>query len=221
MKNEERRASRLLRRIIKPRTYSGNVILGPDHTQYIHDKKLVEKKATEVVVLPSGNLGLIYFTDWKERLSYEKINENFPKVISGLVQHPGIGFIMVHSEENGPMVIGAKGTHLLENGMIEGDDPLKNFSPSAPEHLTRSGTFPHAPDILVNSLYDPKTGEVAAFEELVGSHGGLGGYQSRPFILFPSDWEIPREKIVGATSVYSLLKAWVNRASHTGTSSTI
>jgi hypothetical protein len=69
------------------------------------------------------------------------------------------------------------------------------------------------PDILVNSLYDPEADEVAAFEELVGSHGGLGGYQSLPFVLYPSDWEMPKEKIVGATSVYSLLKAWVNQFS--------
>lgn len=219
MKNEERRASRVLRRIIKPRTYSGNVILGPDHRHYGDDKKPVEKKATEVVVLPSGNLGLIYFTDWKERLSYEKINENFPNVIPGLVQHPGIGFIMVHSEEKGPMVIGPNGTHVLGTGMIEGEDPLKNFGPNAPLHLRRSDTFPHVPDILVNSVYDPQTDEVAAFEELVGSHGGLGGNQTRPFILFPSDWETPEEKIVGATSVYSLLKSWVSQVSHTGASS--
>ena len=212
MKDEERRASRILRRIIKPRTYSGNVILGPDHRHYVDEKNLAEKRA-EVAVLASGNLGLVYFTNWKERLSYEKIKEGFPSVVSGLVQHPGISFIMVHSEESGPMVIGASGTHFLENGTVVGEDPLKDFSANAAEHLKRSNTFPHAPDILVNSLYDPQTGEVAAFEELVGSHGGLGGYQSRPFILFPSDWEIPKEKIVGATSVYSLLKTWVNQFS--------
>lgn len=212
MKNEERRASRILRGIIKPRTYSGDVVLGPDHRHYVDEKKLIEKGA-EVVVLASGNLGLVYFTNWKERLSYEKIEESFPSVISGLVRHPGIGFIMVRSEKSGPMVIGARGTHFLENGMIEGEDPLKNFSANAAEHLRRSNSFPHAPDILVNSLYDPQTGEVAAFEELVGSHGGLGGYQSRPFILFPSDWGIPKENIVGATSVYSLLKSWVNQFS--------
>ncbi len=213
MHNEERRASRVLRRIIKPRTYRGDVVLGPDHRHYVQGKKLKEKETGEVVVLPSGNLGLVYFINWRERLSYEKIKEQFPNVIPGLVQHPGVGFIVVHSDENGPIVMGAKGTHLLKTGIIEGEDPLKNFGPNAPEHLTRSDTFPHAPDILVNSLYDPQTGEVAAFEELVGSHGGLGGYQSRPFILFPSDWEISEEKIVGATSVYSLLKTWVDRYS--------
>ena len=37
----------------------------------------------------------------------------------------------------------------------------------------------HAPDLLLLSQYDPELGEVAAFEELIGSHGGLGGDQTR------------------------------------------
>ena len=35
------------------------------------------------------------------------------------------------------------------------------------------------------SIYDPVKNEVAAFEELVGSHGGIGGEQSFPFISHP------------------------------------
>ena len=62
-------------------------------------------------------------------------------------------------------------------------------------------------------LYYQDTGEVAAFEELVGSHGGLRGHQTQPFIMFPSDWEILNEKIVGASSVYSSLKGWLNQFS--------
>ncbi len=68
----------------------------------------------------------------------------------------------------------------------------------------------------MNSLYDPQTGEVAAFKEIVASHVGLGGYQSRPFILFPSGWDIPEQQMVGATSVYSILKSWVNQYSDPG-----
>ena len=143
----------------------------------------------------------------------KKIKENFPKLIPGLSQHPGISFIMVHSEENGPIVVGAEGTHYLKTGKVDGKDPLTNFGPNASQHLKRSDTFPHVPDILVNSLYYPEKEEVAAFEELVGSHGGLGGHQTQPFIMCPSDWKIPNEKIVGASSVYSLLKGWINQFS--------
>jgi len=48
--------------------------------------------------------------------------------------------------------------------------------------------------------------EVAAFEELIGSHGGLGSCQSKPFILYPSEWGWNEEKVVGAEKVYKLFK---------------
>src|SRR2546423_1462131 len=70
-------------------------------------------------------------------------------------------------------------------------------------------TYPDSGDIVVNSMYDPKTGEVAAFEELVGSHGGLGGTQNQPFILYPAaleSGELPG--LVGAPSIYRLLEGW-------------
>ena len=66
--------------------------------------------------------------------------------------------------------------------------------------------FPDAPDILVNSFYDPEIDEVAAFEELVGSHGGLGGGQTSPFIMFPSEWEFENVNIVGASELHTQLK---------------
>ena len=40
-------------------------------------------------------------------------------------------------------------------------------------------------------MYDPDANEVAPFEEFMGSHGGLGGWQSHPFALVPSGWSEP------------------------------
>ena len=39
---------------------------------------------------------------------------------------------------------------------------------------------------MVGSFYDPELDEGCAFEELISFHGGLGGPQTRPFVLFPS-----------------------------------
>jgi hypothetical protein len=61
----------------------------------------------------------------------------------------------------------------------------------------------------VNSAIDPATGEVAAFEELVGSHGGLGGAQTRPFLLHPADLTPSAEPLVGAPAVFESLVGWV------------
>ena len=160
----------------------------------------------EVIVLASGNLGLIYLTQWKDRLDYESIRTLFPELIPGLVQHEGIGFILVDSKEHGALAIGKEGVYYLEKDTFEGKNPLSDFGPNATKHLLRTNNFKYTPDILVNSFYDNDKDEVAAFEELIGSHGGLGGTQNRPFIMYPNNWKIGENDIIGAEAIHKIIK---------------
>ena len=91
----------------------------------------------------------------------------------------------MRSSEHGAVALGANGTHYLAQGRIEGEDPLAPFSPTAPQHLLRTDGFEHVADIMVGSFYDPDLDEGCAFEELISFHGGIGGLQTRPFILHP------------------------------------
>ena len=61
---------------------------------------------------------------------------------------------------------------------------------------------------MVNSFYDPDLEQGCAFEELISFHGGLGGPQTRPFILYPAELPVPHEPIVGAADVHALLTGW-------------
>ena len=61
------------------------------------------------------------------------------------------------------------------------------------------------------STVDPVTGEVPAFEELVGNHGGLGGSQREPFLLYPSVFDPGNEEIVGAGHMHDVLKGWIEQ----------
>ncbi|MGH2958072.1 MAG: phage holin family protein [Solirubrobacterales bacterium] len=162
----------------------------------------------DVIVLASGNLGLIYFPDEKVRLTRESIESEFPGLITTLVTHPGVGFVMVDSLD-GPVAIGADGLQRLATGEVEGVDPLEHFGKHAATHLARNSGFENAPDIYVVSMYDHKSGEVAAFEELVGSHGGLGGTQSEPFALVPSEWSPAPDEIIGARAMHLELVRWL------------
>jgi hypothetical protein len=63
-------------------------------------------------------------------------------------------------------------------------------------------------DIMVGSFYDPELDEGCAFEELISFHGGLGGPQTRPFILSPESLPLPAEPIVGAAAVHGILSGW-------------
>jgi uncharacterized membrane protein YvlD (DUF360 family) len=161
-----------------------------------------------VIVLGSGNLGLIYLMEEKRRLTLEEIDERHPRLLRALREHPHVGFVLVNSTEHGPVVLGARGAHFLAEGRVEGEDPLAAFSPNAPAHLLRTHSFAHAPDVLVNSFYDPELEQGCAFEELISFHGGLGGPQTRPFILHPVELPLPEEPIVGAAKVHEVLSGW-------------
>jgi uncharacterized membrane protein YvlD (DUF360 family) len=164
-----------------------------------------------VVVLGSGNLGLIYLMEEKRRLTLEEIEERHPRLVPTLREHPHIGWLLVNSARNGPMVVGAGGVRHLSSGRVEGEDPLDPFSPTAAQHLLRTDGFAHVADIMVGSFYDPGRDEGCAFEELISFHGGLGGPQTQPFILHPDRLSLPDEPIVGAAAVHGVLSGWRNR----------
>jgi len=162
----------------------------------------------DVVVLGSGNLGLVYLLDEPRRMTREEIDARHPRLIQALTEHEHVGFVVVRSEADGAVALGRRGTHHLADGRVEGEDPLAHFSPNAARHLLRSDGFTNAPDLFVNSFYDHELDEGCAFEELISFHGGMGGLQTRPFILAPVDLELPGEPLVGAASVHALLSSW-------------
>ena len=162
----------------------------------------------DVVVLGSGNLGLVYLMEERRRLTLEEIEARHPQLVPALRAHPHVGWLLVRSSEHGAVALGARGAHHLADGRIEGEDPLAPFSPNAPRHLLRSDGFPHVADIMVGSFYDPELDEGCAFEELICFHGGIGGLQTRPFILHPAHLEVPPGPIVGAAGVHGILAGW-------------
>jgi uncharacterized membrane protein YvlD (DUF360 family) len=162
----------------------------------------------DVVVMGSGNLGLIYLMEERRRLTMEEIDERHPELLPALRAHPHVGWLLVRSSEHGAVALGANGAHYLAQGRVEGEDPLAHFSPHAPQHLLRTDGFTHVGDIMVGSFYDPDLDEGCAFEELISFHGGIGGLQTRPFILHPEQLEVPEGPILGAASVHGILAGW-------------
>ncbi len=163
---------------------------------------------THAVVLGSGNLGLVYLMEEKRRLSAEEIEQRHPRLLAALGEHPHIGFLLVRSAEHGPLAMNVRGVHYLAEGRVQGEDPLAPFSANAPAHLIRSDGFEHVADIMVGSFYDPDLEQGCAFEELISFHGGLGGPQTRPFVLCPVELPLPPDPIVGAAAVHKLLSGW-------------
>jgi uncharacterized membrane protein YvlD (DUF360 family) len=162
----------------------------------------------DVVVLGSGNLGLVYLMESRQRLTREEIDARHPDLIPALRSHPHVGWLLVRSAEHGAMVLGPAGERFLEQDRVEGEDPLASFSPTAATHLLRTDGFAHVADLMVGSFYDPVLDEGCAFEELISFHGGLGGPQTQPFILHPAHLAAPEGPILGAAAVHALLSGW-------------
>ena len=168
-----------------------------------------DAQVADVVVCASGNLGLVYFTSSPGRMTREGIESHYPGLIDTLVRHRGIGLLVLRSEQ-GVVAIGAGGTNLLDEGRVIGEDPLAAFGPTAAEGLRRIAGFDNSGDMIAIGRYDPATDEVVSIEELVGSHGGLGGLQSEPFIAYPSSWHLDGEPLIGAPAVNRQLRRWMS-----------
>ena len=163
----------------------------------------------DVVVLGSGNLGLVYLMEEPRRLTAEEIEMRHPGLLPALREHPHVGWLLVRSAADGAVVYGRHGRRRLADDRVDGEDPLALFPPNAARHLRRTDGFEHVADIMVGSFYDPDLDEGCAFEELISFHGGLGGPQTRPFILHPPALPGPEAPIVGAGAVHELLSGWV------------
>ncbi len=205
---------RAVRAITRKRQDEGEVVLGEEGTGEREREAANESLPPELSVMASGCLGLITFPREPGRVTMERIDELYPSLMPTLLNHPGIGFALVRSERDGPLALGANGVHRLSDGTVAGEDPLAPFGPNAAHHVRRTDGFEHCPDIVVNSTYWTETDEVAAFEELVGSHGGMGGEQSFPFALAPSGWAMPTEPVVGAEEMHQLMRRWLADLGH-------
>jgi len=199
--------ARVARRALRRRMREGLVEIGPSR----HERDRVGERP-EVVVCASGNLALVYLNEWPDRASLEEIAARHPGLVERLAGHAGIGFVMVRSAARGAIVVGPAGVRTLDDDRVEGIDPLAPFDPATADDLRRLDAMSRVGDLVVNSVHDPTTDEVASFEKLIGCHGGFGGPQTRPFLVIPADLDSGEAPIVGGEAINAILR----RASATG-----
>ncbi|MEI2689701.1 MAG: alkaline phosphatase family protein [Anaerolineae bacterium] len=171
--------------------------------------------AADVIVCATGNLAHVYFDFATDKITLSALQAVYPDVVDALVQHEGVGFVVGYADDGAPVVIGKRGRRDLVSGEVSGEDPLLPFAVGSqpPENrrsrgaglagqnsmevrawqVRRMAEFPSSGDLIVNSALYPD-GTVAAFEELIGCHGGLGGEQTDAFLLHPSDMPAPETR---------------------------
>jgi hypothetical protein len=195
----------MARRVMRDQTRNGVVEVGP-----MGDERAAAADGLpDLVVCASGNLALVYFGIGEERLSREQIDAAYPGLVDDLVAHDGIGLVLVRTERDGSVVLGRSGSVRVTDGTVTGDDPLARYGPMGILHFRRLDEIAHVGDLALVSRMDEGTDEVAAFEELIGSHGGLGGWQTQATLVYPSEWPEPDGPLIGAPAVHRQLKAWI------------
>ncbi|UCH84794.1 MAG: phage holin family protein [Candidatus Latescibacterota bacterium] len=173
------------------------------------DPEMDEKDEDGFVVCASGNLAHVYFTEFPERLTTEYLMKHHSGLLKLLVMKPGIGFLITKRENGEILMIGKNGMRKLRTGEVEGEDPLAPYMVGSngeytARALTELADFPHSGDLIVNGGF-LEDGSVATFEKQVGTHGGLGGSQTEPFIIFPRYHREKRDRLQNPTELHSFL----------------
>ena len=143
----------------------------------------------------------------RERLTLERSRSGGPAWSPGWSSIPAWGSWPRWTPRGTGSWCGADGRHDLDTGVVTGADPLAPF----PGHAARGagagdgdggGAGP-----LPQQQPGPATLDIAAFEPLVGAHGGLGGWQDSAVLLVPRALEhvVPTEQVVGADRLHQVL----------------
>jgi hypothetical protein len=173
------------------------------------EAQLETDKRPDLLVVASGNLAMLYLPRQPGRLTLEDLTELHPDLVAGLAKHPGVGFVVVETAARGPVVIGDAGLRVLKDGTVEGEDPLARYGEQIATDLLEHSGRDHVGDIVVCSLLEAGTDEVAAFEELVGCHGGAGGAQTRAMLVHPAGWSPPDGELTSSNQVHRQLVHWL------------
>ncbi|CUS03554.2 membrane protein of unknown function [Candidatus Promineifilum breve] len=159
----------------------------------------------DVTFCGSGNLAQVYFHAFGHRATRAELDAAFPGMTAAVVGHEGVGFVVVRDGQT-PVVLGKRGVRNLHSDVVEGEDPLLPYGDVELRawQVRRVADFPSAGDLIIISTLYPD-GTVAALEELIGNHGGLGGEQTDSFLLHPADMAVPPTR--NAIELFALLNA--------------
>jgi uncharacterized membrane protein YvlD (DUF360 family) len=180
------------------------------------DSPAEAEQPAQVTAYGSGNLAQVYFDLYPRKITLSELNAAYPGMVDALVQHEGIGLVCGYLDDGAPVALSKAGRRNLHSGKVTGEDPLLPYAPADPSayghasiakrvwQVRRVMDFPHAGDLMViSTVYSD--GTVAALEELIGNHGGLGGEQTDAFLFHPSDVQTPDTR--NAIDVYHILNA--------------
>lgn len=161
-------------------------------------------KRDDIVVKSSGSLAHVYFNVTPHRMSLSEIAILYPGLLRKLIEHEGIG-LAIGKEGKEVVIMGKEGTLTLnQEPELRGKNPLSSLPEPeiAAEQLRNLTSFPHSGDLILLGAWRGNPIEVVCFENQMACHGGLGGPQDYPFIIYPSRYNLHPERITNARELY-------------------
>jgi hypothetical protein len=154
------------------------------------------QRQDDVVVKNSGSVAHVYFNITNRRMDLSEISAAFPGLVVQLLAHEGIWLVVAREGEQ--ILIMDEDSILTSDAdgqqHMEGDHPLVRLPEPqhAAEQILRVARFAQSGDLVLVGSYDPDEDTVICFESQYASHGGLGGPQDYPFIIFPRhlNWDL-------------------------------
>ena len=173
-----------------------------EHSVKAADEVEAEEKAA-VTAYGSGNAAQVYFDLFDRKIKLSELEAAYPGMVDAIVAHEGIGLVVGYTDDGDSIALGKGGSHNLVTDEVVGEDPILPYAQETGHgaatvekrvwQLRRVMEFPSAGDLwLISTIYED--GTVAALEELIGSHGGVGGEQTDAFIFHPPDLEVPETR---------------------------
>jgi hypothetical protein len=170
-----------------------------DLEQAAHDPA----RRSDIVVRASGGLAHVYFNLSPHHLDLGEIVWLYPHLTARLIEHPGIGLVVGRQGEQ-VVLMSRAGTCAMsapDQGLLA--DMLRGLGDPgvAAGDLAELAAFPHSGDLILLGAWDAG-GRVTTFEEQLGTHGGLGGPQARPFIVHPAQAPLDPDALASPRDLY-------------------
>ena len=162
----------------------------------------------DVVVSASGPLAHVYFNVSSQALDLIQVMFLYPRLVDNLLAMPGIGAVAGRAGEQ-TVVLGNQGRTLIVDSAgdaLEGGDLLASYGECGyvTSQVHEVMHYPHSGDLMLLGAVEPD-GRMVAFEEQVSTHGGLGGPQGYPFVVWPPKQTLSPATWRDSTALYAYL----------------
>ncbi len=165
----------------------------------------------DIVFSDAYSLGNVYFNFDKNKVDMNQVEKHHPHLIDFLTDHPGIG--LVCGRQDGKIIMRGKDGQVEvdkdNNLKVTGENPLTAYGEEKVlvEQVTNYMALDGAGDVVIFGAYDPDKDEVLDFNKkysLKSLHGGLGGDQTKPFIISKPNIPVQNAEITEATQLHDL-----------------